>query len=91
MRTIRLENPVCDEWAVVNPGPVRDIFQIVDRGHPSKLSAERKLATFEGRDPDLVGDYACMSCGLQVDPAQEECPSCLCRTFDGPFFDGNER
>lgn len=88
--TMRLRNFTIEEWAVVESS-IPGFGRIVDRGHPSQLSAERKLATFEGRDPDLVGRYACMSCGLQVDPAEEECPSCLCRTFDGPFFEEKKR
>lgn len=89
MKTMKLNNPIVDEWAVVWPSAVVGLFQIVDRGHPSKLSAERKLAVLRGDDPDLVGDYACVTCGLQVDPAEERCPSCLSRTFDGPFFEEN--
>lgn len=91
MKTMRIENPVCDEWAVVRPGAVVGLFQIVDRGHESKLSAERKLAIFQGRDPDLVGRYSCVACGIGVEPGWQECPSCLCRTFDGPFFEESDR
>ncbi len=89
MKTMRIENPVIDEWAIVGPHSIPGCLHIVDRGHPTQLSAERKLAILEGRDPDLVGRYACVSCSVEVQPGADECPSCLCRTFDGPFFGEN--
>lgn len=88
-KTEQLQNPVCDEWAVVETTSMGFGMRVVDRGHPSQLSAERKLAVLDGRDPDLVGRYACRDCGIEVQPADDECPSCLCRTFDGPFSEEN--
>lgn len=90
-KTEQLQNPVCGEWAIVMVSPVFGPWKIIDRGHPSQLSAERKLAVLEGRDPDLVGRYACQDCGIEVKAEDEECPSCLCRTFDGPFFEEKKR
>lgn len=88
--TMRLRNFTVEEWAVVESS-IPGFGSIIDRGHPSQLSAERKLAILGGRDPDLVGRYACQDCGIEVQAVDEECPSCLCRTFDGPFFEEKQR
>lgn len=91
MKTTKIQNPVIDEWGIIRPGPMAGLWEMIDRGHASRLSAERKLAILTGEDPDLVGRYACQNCAIEVQPGQEECRSCLCRTFEGPFFGENDR
>lgn len=64
---------------------VEDNVPIVT-GFQERIDAERRLAEIERRDPDLVGDHFCQTCGMQVDPAEEFCPSCCSRHLEGPFF-----